>query len=821
MARLGTLRFRFDADFVTLDELAFSPDGKTLAAASHFGLWLFDAANGKHTKSFRPANTWFQHIAFSGDGKRLLTAAEIQMPGSRKGAVQIWDVAGGRKTSEVELENVRWLGWSAEGQPLAVCLRKGEINLHEIATGRKRCFTAKDLPDSLQANLRSGGALANFHCAVAKNVLAASDEKGVVHVWDTASGVERWSLKTGGVLTGGVFVNSLALSADGHWLASLSRNVANKESVQVWDLTTGKAIHTVAADQKFLHAVAFTPDGKTLATVGWQEVRFWDTVGGQERGRTKSEGRLFAASVSFTPDGKTMAAGEMYGGTLHLWDLATGERKSEPAGHSTNWPERAAFSSDGKRVATFGGLDGTIHVWDATTGRPLTRIRRSPRNVKACAFSPDGRTLVSCWFDTLLLCDAANGRELRAPDVYDPDQPNIPLRGEHLQLSEDGRIVMAFGGGKIAGWDAVTWKQRFRRPLAFQGQYWIASADADMLALPHAERSRESMTGITEGRGPMRVEELATGERSLTFPILKGATFPRAFSPDGRLLISITWDPTMGGSGQLLRVWEVLTARELLALPSDGNDQAAISPDGRLLAATTHRGNILLWDLRRGKELHRFKGFDARVTSLAFSPDGSRLVSGLSDSTLLVWDVAAVRSKERPAPLDAASVRGAWDDLAADARKAFAVRQTLASAPEQAMPLLHERLKPAQAPDRERIRKLLADLDSDQFAMREKARQGLAELGELAEPALRKALADKPSLEARRRIEALLANLRAPVTRPETLRALRAVAVLEDIGTPSAQRLLEELAKGTPQARQTREAKAARKRLQQRASAAK
>ncbi len=302
-------------------------------------------------------------------------------------------------------------------------------------------------------------------------------------------------------------------------------------------------------------------------------------------------------------------------------------------------------------------------------------------------------------------------------------------------------------------WDTTTRKQLFRRQLAFHGSNpeIAVSADAHIFALPQ------------EKREPMRLEDVETGERLLTFPILRGQTSPLAFSPDGRLLLSQTSTPAPGGFIRTLHMWEVLTARELLALPISIylSAKAVVSPDNRLLVTVAPEGEILLWDLRRGKELHRFKGFDGQVTSLAFSPDGRHLISGLYDSTLLVWDVAAVRSKDRPTAPDAASVRGAWDDLTADARKAFTARQTLASAPEHAVPLLRQRLKPAQAVDAESIRKLLADLDSDQFAVREKARQGLAELGELAEPALRKALADKPSLEARRRIEALLANIRA------------------------------------------------------------
>jgi hypothetical protein len=140
----------------------------------------------------------------------------------------------------------------------------------------------------------------------------------------------------------------------------------------------------------------------------------------------------------------------------------------------------------------------------------------------------------------------------------------------------------------------------------------------------------------------------------------------------------------------------------------------------------------------------------------------------------------------------------------------------LANTPDETLPLLKEHLHPARPVDPERLRRLLADLESEQFAVREKAQADLEELGDLTEPALRKVLADKPALEMRRRVQAVLERLHAPVKQPELLRALRAVAVLEDIATPQARRLLEELAAGTPEARLTREARAALERLQRR-----
>jgi hypothetical protein len=121
---------------------------------------------------------------------------------------------------------------------------------------------------------------------------------------------------------------------------------------------------------------------------------------------------------------------------------------------------------------------------------------------------------------------------------------------------------------------------------------------------------------------------------------------------------------------------------------------------------------------------------------------------------------------------------------------------------------LKERLRPAAASDSKKIARLITDLDQNAFTARESATKQLSELGELAEPALRVALNDKPSAEKRRRLEDLLKRLDASNS-PELLRGLRAVEVLESFGTPEARQVLQTLAEGAAEARLTREAKAA------------
>ena len=154
----------------------------------------------------------------------------------------------------------------------------------------------------------------------------------------------------------------------------------------------------------------------------------------------------------------------------------------------------------------------------------------------------------------------------------------------------------------------------------------------------------------------------------------------------------------------------------------------------------------------------------------------------------------------------------AWRDLAgSDAAKAHQAIWSLIAAPADALALLTPRLKPVEAIEEMRIERLIVELDSDAFAVRERATDELRTLSELAVPAYRKALAARPSLEMRRRLQGLLDDIARPSGK--ILRQLRALEVLERIGTPEARTLLETLARGAAGARLSREARAAVQRL--------
>jgi hypothetical protein len=195
------------------------------------------------------------------------------------------------------------------------------------------------------------------------------------------------------------------------------------------------------------------------------------------------------------------------------------------------------------------------------------------------------------------------------------------------------------------------------------------------------------------------------------------------------------------------------------------------------------------------------------------------LVLVTSVLTVVLLGDAEIRSQsDPPRQADAvAPLESLWADLsAADAAKAYRAIRALGAMPERAVALLRERVQPARVADLRPVAGYVRDLDSGQFAAREKAEAELARLGQQAETALREALAKDPSTEARRRIERLLEKLAGPVTNADRLRELRAVEVLESINTPEARALLKRLSEGAPGFLLTQEAKASLERLAKR-----
>jgi RNA polymerase sigma factor (sigma-70 family) len=785
LLRLGSTRLRGESAAA----VAFSPDGTWLASGGfdrHVRLW--DPKTGKEVRTLLgpPRGVWA--LAFSARGK-LLAGAGLDK------VVYLWDPATGKEVGRLQ-------GFAEDVKVLAFAPREDLLVTGDVqAVGLWQARAGKLL-----------------HTLVAKGANAVA----------------------------------VAFAPDGRTVAA----VCDHKSVRLWD-TAGKPLHDLQGHVGPVAGVAFVPGGKLLLTVGPQETRLWDAATGKKldaRGGAKGVG----SCAAFSPDGKLLAFG---GGDqrVHLWDWKAGKEILQTRRH----PDRIrclAFAPDGTALVSVGDAS-PVHLWDPSTLQPKIALAGHQERLRSAAYTPDGRMIVTCaWDSTARVWDARTGREIRQLAVARKTETGNESRDPEMlgkvAVSPDGRQAGVARGDEVVVLCDVATGKEVRR---YMGQCLVFSPDGKWVAVGSRGPSGKSFNA-----GAIRLYDRATGElrRELAGHLTPVAGL--AFTKDGQSLVSrgvVFFGARFGEPGENetrhVRLWDLATGKERRALavgsyPSgmtlapDGRTAActgltekrvllwetatgdrrgeltghketvfgvAYSPDGRTVATAGMDGTVRLWDAYTAREIGRLQGHRGWVLDVAFSPDGSRLVSGGLDTTALVWDVRRFTKRQGPAvALTAADLEACWEDLAAGSAPAYRAMGKLLAAPGRSVTFLGERVQPAPAAEARRIAALVADLGSEQFKVRDRAARELEKLGEVAAPALQKASGGDLPLEVKRRLDVLLEKLSNwPVG---TLRQVRAVEVLEHLGTPAARAVLGRLVReGAAEARLTREAEAALRRL--------
>ena len=336
-------------------------------------------------------------------------------------------------------------------------------------------------------------------------------------------------------------------------------------------------------------------------------------------------------------------------------------------------------------------------VRDAATGNVIHTLRRFPG--EGAEFSPDGAIHYHTYYGVVTPVRVATGEAVNAPDP--PGLVHV------ARFAADGRLLAVSrewdtGRTELLGWDARTGRLVSRghqfRPARITGSACVGDATPD--------GGRVAVVCSTGSAGDdqytLRICDAATGAVRATVPAADKPGIHARFSADGRRVY--TADSSYGD----VRAWDAATGRRI-ADPGPGpftpKKTVATAPDGRMSAERGDAG-LQLIETATGAVRHTFVGHAAYCTGFAFSPDGRYLAADSPDAPILVWDVRGELSKPVTPP-DATGLDAAWADLASDdAAKGFRAVRLLAHFPEQAVPLLRDKLRPATGPSAGRDRQV-------------------------------------------------------------------------------------------------------------------
>jgi WD40 repeat protein len=550
--------------------LTFSPDGKTVAAATTWynevfiHLWDTTAPTERRRRieGSRPA-LW--DIAFSPDGMTLATASHD--PSERAGAdrdtgsIQLRDIASARELLRFPIEGfgVRSVAFTRDGKRLFAGVTDRTIRVYDLATGREtstRLGQEHAIPPRVKGGAiplvreeinclefsPDGSILASTTLSTASAGPGALAE---IHLWDVVRGTELRRIPAHGQ-----WISSLSFAPDGKTIASTGAEPV----IRLWDVATGRAVSPQAGHRSGVHRLIISPADGTLFTSAYSDgtIRRWDLSTGRELGLVADFPGVISG-LSMSPDGQTLVVGDIMSRRLFLWSVA--ERREirrfpRVAVAEQNYVNSAAFSADGKLVAA------ELRVWDVASGRVLATFRdqQAANDFTASSIpifpTPDGRQVITVEKEGIRIWEISSGKEVRWA-------VRSKIHNEAVALSPDGRLL-ATGGVVVRGEE--------RRAVQFDPA--------------------------------IRIWELASGKEVATLEGHEESTHGLAFSPDGKLLASCSGS-SQTINDQTVRVWDLTTGRELRRFEGHCGavNAVAFAPDGRSVVSGSEDATALVWDV--------------------------------------------------------------------------------------------------------------------------------------------------------------------------------------------------------------------------------
>jgi WD40 repeat protein len=535
--------------------------------------------------------------------------------------------------------------FSPDGKTLASIAWDRTLRLWDVAARKERAALPLATPGLALAFAPDGQVLATGETGVTSRKDGRPETTSQLTLWDPAGGKKR------NTFTVPYGVDAVAFGPDGKTLAAGCFG-----GVRLLDAGTGQEMAFLKGHNWATYVVGFSPDGKSVAAKGeGDKVVVWDVASRAQLAALDGHTGLTHA-LAFSPDGKTLATEN--GNTVLLWDTATWKRRATLDGHKSHiWS--VAFAPDGKTLASGSG-DNSVKVWDAATGKELAALNTG--GARSVSYSPDGRLLATASYDA----DRRVGL-VKVWPARRQDWEVVPGPGKvhYRAYAPDGRTLVVTGSGEAGSpvrpdevllVGAATGKTRatlklnprhdagllFGTPVYSPDGRRLATASyGDMPAALAMPRACE-----------VKVWDVAAGKETAVLPGTAGIVLSLAFSPDGETLAT-------GTDQGVVRLWDAATGRERVTLPTllkglevvqekpDGSVVSrppsrvtglVFSPDGKTLV--TAGANVRLWEVATGHQAARLRGTVSYLDALAFSPDGRLLAAAGRGRSIRVWDAA-------------------------------------------------------------------------------------------------------------------------------------------------------------------------------------
>jgi WD40 repeat protein len=435
----------------------------------------------------------------------------------------------------------------------------------------------------------------------------------------------------------GGWTNTLSVSPDGRFVVTAEAGqsyLGVPYPMRLWDAQTGKHLRVLEGAKGPILTAVFSPDGKTLAGGGMDNVlRFWDTESAKLTAEYPEKHHIYA--VAFTPDGKRLLAGS---NGLKLWDLARGKAlySFEPADQKPNMHQfcfQVALSPDGTTVAT-GNMDQDLRIWEVASARELGRVplRYGVGAGHFLAYTADGSGLISTSKGKLAVFSRTTNQQVR--------ELNGPSALSHVALSPDGQWYAC----DDANYNATLGRVVHIRELA-TGAVKGTVKTSSIAALAFSADSKELF--VAGGTGALQVFSVPDGKLQRTLAERPAPILAMRLADKDRLINVVTAEPDW-------RVWQIEGKRELrrapIPLPA-GERAVTASADGHILMTVDERRAIRLRAAGSGRLLKECGAVYFAMNpadAVAVSADGKRAAWPVRDqnsnkTSLLAWDLEAER----------------------------------------------------------------------------------------------------------------------------------------------------------------------------------